>query len=263
LAEDYPMGKLDGKIAIVTGAASGIGRGIANLFSREGATVVIADINEAGGAEVARECGSETGRAVFQRVDVTSEGDVRAVIDGTVARFGRLDIMVNNAGGGPFVSFERTTVEQWDATFALTLRSAFLGMQKAIPHMRKAGGGVIISIASNAGLRGMAPLHAYSAAKAGVINLTASVARIVAKDLIRVNCISPGLIDTAASRGSVPDAEDQYLRTQPIPRSGKPQDIAAMALFLAGDDAQWITGTTMIVDGGQNTADPVPLITED
>jgi meso-butanediol dehydrogenase / (S,S)-butanediol dehydrogenase / diacetyl reductase len=257
------VGKLDGKVAIVTGAASGIGRGIAKLFSREGAVVVIADINETAGAEAARECAGGGGQAVYQRVDVTSQPDIHAAIDGAAARFGRLDILVNNAGGGPLVSFERTTLEQWDATFALTLRSVFLGMQCAIPHLRKAGGGAIISIASNAGLRGMAPLHAYSAAKAGVINLTSSVARIVAKDLIRVNCISPGLIDTSASRTSVPDAESAYLKTQPIPKAGTPGDIAAMALFLASDDARWITGATMVVDGGQNTAEAVPLLQDD
>src|SRR5271169_5730418 len=172
------MGRLDGKIAIVTGAASGIGRGIAKVFAREGAVVMIADINESAGAEAARECGSGPGRAIFRRTDVTSEADVKAVIGKAVSDFGRLDVMVNNAGGGPWTPFEKTTVEDWDKTFALTLRSTFLGMKLAIPQMRKTGGGSIISITSNAGIRGMPPLHAYSAAKAGVINLTASVARL-------------------------------------------------------------------------------------
>jgi NAD(P)-dependent dehydrogenase (short-subunit alcohol dehydrogenase family) len=253
------MGRLDAKIAIITGAASGIGRGIAKVFTAEGATVVIADINEAAGAEAARECSSGVGRAVFHRVDVTSEADFKDVIATTVKDFGRLNILVNNAGGGPWSSFERTTLEDWDKTFALTLRSAFLGMKLAIPEMRKVGGGSIISIASNAGIRAMPPLHAYSAAKAGVINLTASVARLVGKDFIRVNCISPGLIATPASRSAVPDAEAMFARAQAIPKAGTPQDIAAMALFLASDESKWVSGATMVVDGGQNTAEPTPM----
>ncbi|HKD65638.1 MAG TPA: SDR family NAD(P)-dependent oxidoreductase [Candidatus Binataceae bacterium] len=253
------MGRLDAKVAIITGAASGIGCAIAKAFTGEGATVVIADINETAGAQAAREFSSGAGRAVFHRVDVTSEQDFRDVVEKTVKDFERLDIMVNNAGGGPWSSFERTTLEDWDKTFALTVRSAFLGMRLAIPHMRKAGGGSIISIASNAGIRGMPPLHAYSAAKAGVINLTASVARMVGKDFIRVNCISPGLIATPASRSAVPDADAAYARAQPIPKAGAPEDIAAMALFLASNDSKWVSGATMVVDGGQNTAEAVPM----
>jgi len=253
------MGRLDAKVAIITGAASGIGCAIAKAFTGEGATVVIADINETAGAQAAREFSSGAGRAVFHRVDVTSEQDFRDVVEKTVKDFERLDIMVNNAGGGPWSSFERTTLEDWDKTFALTVRSAFLGMRLAIPHMRKAGGGSIISIASNAGIRGMPPLHGYSAAKAGVINLTASVARMVGKDFIRVNCISPGLIATPASRSAVPDADAAYARAQPIPKAGAPEDIAAMALFLASNDSKWVSGATMVVDGGQNTAEAVPM----
>ncbi len=257
------MGRLDAKVAIVTGAASGIGRAIARRFTDEGAAVVIADINESAGAQAAREFSQGAGRAVFHRVDVTAERDLKEVVDRTVKDFGRLNILVNNAGGGPWRTFEQTTLEDWDRTFALTLRSVFIGMRLAIPEMRKAGGGSIISIASNAGLRGMPPLHAYSAAKAGVINLTASVARLVGKDFIRVNCISPGLIATPASRSTIHDAEAAFARAQAIPKAGAPEDIAAMALFLASDEAQWISGATMVVDGGQNTAEPVPLILEE
>lgn len=257
------MGRLDGKVAIITGAASGIGRAIAKLFTGEGATVVIADINQQAGEAAAREFSEAGGRAVFHRVDVTLERDFTDVVAAATRQFGRLDILVNNAGGGPWSSFERTSVENWDKTFALTLRSVFIGMKLAIPEMRKAGGGSIISIASNAGIRGMPPLHAYSAAKAGVINLTASVARMVGKDFIRVNCISPGLIATPASRGAVADAEGAFAKAQPIPKAGAPEDIAAMALFLAGEESKWISGAAMVVDGGQNTAEPVAMVLDE
>lgn len=254
------MGRLDGKVAIVTGAASGIGRGIAKLFVREGATVIIADLNQHGGTDAAREFAGGSGRAIFHRADVTAEADVNQLIAKAASEFGRLDILVNNVGGGPLVPFERTTVEDWDHTFAVTMRSVFLGMRAAIPEMRKGGGGSIISISSNAGIRGMPPLHAYSAAKAGVINLTESVARLVGADFIRVNCISPGLIATPAARSGVPDADHVFAKSQPIPKPGDPEDIAAAALFLASDESRWVTGTTMIVDGGQNTAPAVPLV---
>lgn len=254
------MNRLEGKVAIVTGAASGIGRAIATLFAKEGATVLIADINESAGAEVARECGSEKGRALFCRTDVTSEADMQRLIAKAVNDFGRLDALVNNAGGGPWVPFELTTLDDWDKTFALTLRSVFLGMKLAIPEMRKRGGGSIISIASNAGIRGMPPLHAYSAAKAGVINLTGSVARLVGKDLIRVNCISPGLIATPASLRTIPNAETAFAKAQAIPKAGTPEDIAAMALFLASDESRWVSGAAMVVDGGQNTGEPVQMV---
>ncbi len=253
------MGRLDGKVAIVTGAASGIGRAIAKRFTDEGAAVVIADIDENAAAGAARQLGGGPGRAVYHCADVTSERDFKDVVEQTVKDFGRLNILVNNAGGGPWTSFERTTLEDWDKTFALTLRSVFIGMKLAIPELRKVGGGSIISIASNAGIRGMPPLHAYSAAKAGVINLTASVARLVGKDFIRVNCISPGLIATPAARGAIPDADAMFARAQAIPKAGAPEDIAAMALFLASDDSKWVTGATMVVDGGQNTAEPTPM----
>lgn len=249
------MGRLDGKVAVITGAASGIGRVSALRFATEGAAVVVADLNPKGGEETVAECKRTGGRAVFQRVDVTNEADVKAAVDRAVAEFGKLDVIFNNAGlAGAVGKIEETTADNWDRTFAILLRAVFFGMKYAVPEMRKAGGGSIISTASIAGLRGGAGPHAYSAAKAAVINLTRSVALEVGKDRIRVNCICPGGINTPLIYNNVPggfEVADQFLKTiQPIPRAGGPADIAAMAAFLASDDAEWITGTAMVVDGG-------------
>ncbi|MFZ0888098.1 MAG: SDR family oxidoreductase [Candidatus Binataceae bacterium] len=249
------MGKLDGKVAMITGAASGIGRATAVRFAGEGASVVLADLNVEGGASAVRECKENGGNAVFQRADVSVEGDIKAAIDRAVKEFGRLDITFNNAGlGGAVGTIEETTAENWDRTMAVLLRAVVLGMKYSVPEMRKVGGGSIISTASVAGLRGGAGPHAYSAAKAAVINLTRSVALEVGKDRIRVNCICPGGINTPLLSKHIPGGEQvtgQFLSIiQPIPRAGRPEDIAAMALFLASDDAEWVTGTAMVVDGG-------------
>ena len=249
------MGRLDGKVAVITGAASGIGRATAVRFASEGAAVVVADVNPKGGEETVAACKEAGGRAVFQRVDVTDEADIKAAVDRAVSEFGKLNVIFNNAGlAGAVGKVEDTTADNWDRTFSILLRAVFLGIKHAVPAMRKAGGGSIISTASIAGLRGGAGPHAYSAAKAGVINLTRSVALEVGKDRIRVNCICPGGINTPLIFNNVPggyEVADQFLKTlQPMPRSGAPADIAAMAAFLASDDAEWITGTAMVVDGG-------------
>lgn len=248
------MGKLDGKVAVISGAASGIGRAAAIRFAAEGAALVIADLNAEGGAEVAQECIAAGGRAVFHPTNVEQEAEIRAAIARAGAEFGRLDVVYNNAGlGGAVGPIEETSVENWDRTMAILLRSVFLGIKHAIPVMRAQGGGSIISTASVAGFMAGAP-HAYSTAKAGVINLTRSVAMQVGKDRIRVNCICPGLINTPLVYnhipGGAPVAAEFFANTQPIPRVGRPEDIAAMALFLASDEAEWITGAAMIVDGG-------------
>lgn len=249
------MGRLDGKVAVITGAASGIGAATAERFCREGAAVVVADLNAAGGEAVVEACRAAGGRAAFARVDVCEEEQVRAAMARAETDFGRLDIVFNNAGlGGAVGAIETLSVEDWDRTLAVLLRGVFLGIKHAVPRLRAAGGGSIISTASVAGLRGGAGPHPYSAAKAGVINLTRSVALELAKDHIRVNCICPGGIHTPLLSNRFPGGAEGLTpllaMLQPIPRAGYPEDIAAMATFLASDESSFVTGTAMVVDGG-------------
>ncbi len=249
------MRRLDKRVAVITGAASGIGRATAIRFAGEGAAVLIADLNQEGGEATVRDCKENGGDAIFQRADVAQEADIQAAIARAVKEFGRLDIIYNNAGlGGAVGPIEQITAENWDRTMAILLRAPFLGIKHAAPEMRKVGGGSIISTASVAGLRGGPGLHAYCAAKAGVINLTRSASLELAKDKIRVNCICPGGINTPLIYNRIPgggEVASQFLSLfQPIRRAGRPDDIAAMALFLASDDAEWISGQAMIVDGG-------------
>ncbi len=249
------MGKLNNKVAVITGAASGMGRATAIRFAGEGAAVVVADLNEQGGHATVRDCKEQGGRAIFHKTDVEKEAEIRAAIGRAVSEFGRLDIMYNNAGiAGALGPLEEISAENWDRTFAVLLRSVFFGIKYSIPEMRKVGGGSIISTASIAGILGQAGPLVYSVAKAGVIHLTKCAAVELAKDRIRVNCICPGWINTPLLHKHIPGGEATTLQllqtTQPLARPGTPEDIAGMALYLASDDAEWVTGTAMVVDGG-------------
>jgi NAD(P)-dependent dehydrogenase (short-subunit alcohol dehydrogenase family) len=251
-------GRIQGKVAVITGAASGMGRATAIRFAKEGASIVLTDLNSQGGETAVAECAAAGARAVFQRTDVTSEPDIKAAVARAVKEFGRIDIMYNNAGiAGAVGPIEKVESEAWDRTIATLLRAVYLGMKYSIPEMRKVGGGSIISTASVAGLRGVGYLAAYSAAKAAVVNLTQAVAIEVGHDKIRVNCICPGGVNTPLIHrgrpGAEENAENRMAKMQPIPRAGKPDDIANMALFLASDESNWISGTAMVVDGGVNT----------
>lgn len=257
------MNELEGKVAIITGGASGMGRATAILFARAGANVVVADLNAGGGEEVAGLASESGQRAIFQRTDVSAEADVAALVACAIKAFGRLDVMFNNAGiGGAVGPLEGIDVEDWDRTQAVCLRGVFLGIKHAVGPIRAAGGGSILSTASIAGLQGYPNLHAYSAAKAGVVNLTRSAALEFACDRIRVNCIAPGGISTPILYGFAGNdkaAIDAMLeRGQPYPRAGQPEDIANAALFLASDASQFVTGQTIVVDGGA-TAGPNAL----
>lgn len=249
------MGQLSGKVAVITGAASGMGLAASILFAREGANVVLADLNASGGEAAAKSASESGNRCVFQRTDVSSEADVAALVKRALDEFGRLDVMFNNAGiGGAVGPLEDILVDDWDRTQAVCLRGVFLGMKHAIAPMRAQGGGSIISTASTAGIDGYPGLHAYCAAKAGVVNLTRSASIDLAADMIRVNCIAPGGVSTPIVYGGLGGAKAQadvwLAKAQPLPRAGQPEDIAQAALFLASDASSFITGHTLVVDGG-------------
>jgi NAD(P)-dependent dehydrogenase (short-subunit alcohol dehydrogenase family) len=258
------MGKLDGKVAVVTGAASGLGRASALRFAKEGAAVVAADLNSQGGELLVAEIAAGGGRGVYQRSDVTAESDVKALIERAVREYGRLDITYNNAGViGAMGTIDSTTEADWDKTFAILTKAVFFGIKHSVHPMRKAGGGSIISTASIAGMSGSFRLHAYSAAKAAVINLTRTAALELGKDKIRVNCICPGIISTPLVHGGIPGGKETVDpligKAQALQRAGQAEDIANMALFLASDEASWVTGAAMVVDGGFTAGQPFSL----
>ena len=254
-------GRLDGKVAIITGGGSGIGRATALTFLRESARVVIGDLNEAGLAEtvaLARAQG-HADRLAALGGDVSAEPHVAGLVDLAVERFQGLDCVFNNAGvGGAFGPIGETTGEEWDFTFAVLVRGVFLGIKHASNRMKAQGrGGSIINTASVAGIGGGAGPHAYSAAKAAVANLTRSVSTELAAHRIRVNAIAPGMIRTPLATGHREEAWDRLVREkQPWPEPGLPQHIADTALFLAGEESRFITGQLIVVDGGLTAQGP-------
>ncbi|MBM4335595.1 MAG: glucose 1-dehydrogenase [Deltaproteobacteria bacterium] len=257
MAERAP-GKLalDGRVAIITGGASGIGARTARLFVENGARVVIGDMQEELGRAVAAELG---GAALFQRTEVSREDDVRALVARAEQAFGRLDCIFNNAGfGGALGPIADTPVEEFDLTFAVLVRGVFLGMKHASPLIARQGGSVINTASVAALVAGYSP-HAYAAAKAAVIQLSRSVALELAPKRVRVNCICPGFIATPLALNTVGRRQTDLSRAaesagmasaQPIPRAGEPEDIAQMALFLASDASSFVTAQHFVVDGG-------------
>lgn len=251
--------RLDGRVAVVTGGGNGIGRATTLRLCAEGARVVVADLNRESGEETVRlvAAAGRSDAARFVRTDVTVEADVARAIETATAAWGRLDLVFNNAGiAGAYGPITHLRVEDFDATMAVLVRGVFLGMKHAARAMKARGGeGVIVSTASVAGLSGGEAPQAYSAAKAAVINLTRAVAVELAPDRIRVNAVCPGGINTPLVHRGDPDGMAARLAAaQPWPEHGRPEDIAGAVAWLASDDARFVTGAAVVVDGGLTAA---------
>jgi NAD(P)-dependent dehydrogenase (short-subunit alcohol dehydrogenase family) len=250
------MSRLAGRVAIVTGAASGIGRAAAERFATEGAAVLLADLTAEAGEAAAAAIRGRGLRAQFVRTDVSDETQVRAMIEAALTHFGQLDILFNNAGIGRFVPFEQLEAAEWDRILAVDLRSVYLACRAALPHLKRSAHGVILNTSSQSGLQGQAMNQAYCSAKAGVILITRSLARELAPLGIRVNCICPGGTDTPILRHfvppdvSTPGQITNLAARSPAGRLARPEEVAAAALFLVSDDASFVSGVALPVDGG-------------
>ncbi|MEX2146329.1 MAG: glucose 1-dehydrogenase [Candidatus Rokuibacteriota bacterium] len=242
--------RLAGKVAIVTGGASGMGRSEATIFAREGARVVVADILEQEGQEVAKSIGDA---ARFMKLDVTSEPDWQALVAAAEREFGRLDILVNNAGISGTYTSDLASTEAWERVMDINAKGTFLGMKHAVPAMKRAGGGAIVNISSISGFTGQLGVHmAYNASKGAVRIMTKAGAVQWARDHIRVNSVHPGFLPPMrTSVGSAkPEWRAKALAAVPMRREGRVEEVAHAVLFLASDEASYITGTELVVDGG-------------
>jgi NAD(P)-dependent dehydrogenase (short-subunit alcohol dehydrogenase family) len=252
-------GRVAGKVAVVTGAAQGIGRGIAELLAREGARVAIGDIRADLGEQAAAAIRSDGGEALFRETDITREEQCAALMEATMERFDRLDILVNNAGWFPRATLEETTAELWESVLAVNLRGPFFCCKHAVPHLRAAGGGSIVNIGSINGIQGLPALVAYASAKGGLLSLTRTLAGAYAGDRIRVNYVIPGwvLTDTERElhhrRGVTEEELARAGAALPLGRHQTPEDTAYAVLYLASDESSQITGTTLHVDAGATT----------
>lgn len=247
--------KLEGKVAIITGGTDGIGKAIAATFAKEGARIMMAARDEAKGRAALGEV-KRFGEAAYLKVDVSDSLDVRKMVEETIQRYGRIDILVNNAAMCPSGDVVTTSEETWDQVIDVNLKGVFLCCKYAIPHMKKVGSGVIVNIGSINSLMAMENEAAYDASKGGVLMLTRAIALDFAKTNIRANCICPGAIETAmfqASLGTAPDpkaAREWITQKHPLRRTGSPLEVARVALFLVTDDSSFVTGAAIPVDGG-------------
>jgi NAD(P)-dependent dehydrogenase (short-subunit alcohol dehydrogenase family) len=256
------MGKLDGRVAVITGAGSGQGAAAARLFASEGCAVVVADVNEETGQQVTDELKASGAQVAFASCDVSDAAQVQAMIGVATSEFGRLDVLYNNAGlwfsaqgnyrpgvtDAPAPLLEENI---WDRTINVNLKGTYLGCKYAIPEMQKVGGGSIINASSIAALRvGRGASDAYTAAKGGIVTMTRTLAVEHAQYQIRCNCIIPGAIKTPLAGPFTPEYEKAVESHVPLGRWGQPEDVAKMALFLACADSSWITGQFFVVDGG-------------
>ncbi len=249
--------RLKDKVALVTGAGSGFGEGIAKLFAREGASVVVADINDNGGRTVAAQIDQAGGTAVFVHADVTRPVDVKAMVEAAVGAYGRLDVLVNNAGyshvNQPMVEVSE---EDFDRTYAVNVKAIYLAAREAVPLFRKQGGGCIVNTSSTAALRPRPGLVWYNGSKGAVNTITKAMALELADDKIRVNAVCPvigatGMLETFMGQPDTPELRQKFIDTVPLGRMSRPEDVANAVLFLAGDEGEFLTGVCLPVDGGR------------
>jgi NAD(P)-dependent dehydrogenase (short-subunit alcohol dehydrogenase family) len=248
------MGKLDGKVALISGGARGQGAAEAETFAREGAKVVFGDIRDPEGQKVEDAIRAAGGDAVYVHLDVTNEADWQGAVQTATGRYGRLDILINNAGIViPRVSIEDRTVAEWDRVMAVNAKGVFLGTKYVIPAMRRAGGGSIVNISSVAGIgQSLHQEPAYAASKGAIRIFTKVTASQHAKDRIRCNSVHPGPVDTEMFHSAFPDREVMERRLQRIPlgRMGTVAEIVSAVLYLASDDSSYVTGSELVIDGG-------------
>jgi NAD(P)-dependent dehydrogenase (short-subunit alcohol dehydrogenase family) len=246
-----------GKVAFVTGAASGIGRATALEFARAGAAVAAADLAEDANRETAGQIEQSGGRAVAVRCDVTRSEDVQAALQKTVEELGRLDFAFNNAGIEQEIKpAAETTEEEWDRIIAINLRGVFLCLKYEIPLMLERGGGAIVNTSSGAGVKGFGGGVAYAASKFGVVGLSKSAALDYAASNIRINAVCPGITDTAMMQrfsGGTPEGREAVIAQEPVGRMGTPEEIAAAVVWLCSDVASFVLGHALVIDGGQTT----------
>ena len=243
--------RLEGKVALITGAAGGMGAEEARMFAREGARVTVADLLEEEGRQVEAEIAEAGGQAIFVSLDVTKEEQWKDAVAATVSRFGKLDIMVNNAGIPSLPEADKLSTEAWDTLMDINAKGVFLGVKYAIPEMRKAGGGSIVNISSISGFIGQEFLHpGYNASKGAVRILTKSMAVQYAKDGIRINSVHPGVMPSMRGTPLDPERRKGTLSMVPMGREGRREEVGYAVLFLVSDEASYITGTELVVDGG-------------
>jgi len=255
-AHSNPGAALRGKTALITGAASGIGRATAQLFAREGASVVIADLNDSEGQVVRKQILSDGGQAIFERADVARGNDCQRLVERSLGEFGSIHVLVNSAGIIRRATVLEIAEQDWDQVMAVNVKSIFLLGRLVVPIMVRSGGGVIVNIASGWGLAGGPRAAAYCASKGAVVLLTKAMAVDHGGQNIRVNCICPGDTDTAMLRREAQqlgEDEGRFLREaarRPLGRVGKPEEVAQAALYLATDASSFVTGTVLVIDGG-------------